>query len=117
MISTPSTATTAPAVAVAVAPSEEDVSGRLLPFPQRVHRMLQYAERHGKSHIVSWIPPFGRAFKVHRPNDFIEEVASVYFNLTQYQSFQRQLLNYGFLRIEGGSHGAYCLDVSLVTSR
>ena len=86
--------------------SADDVSGRLLPFPFRLHRMLEHAEKRGKQDIVSWLP-FGRSFKVHKPDEFIKEIAPVYFNLTQYKSFQRQLLNYGFMRIESGGFGKY----------
>ena len=79
------------------------VTGRLLPFPYRLHHMLEDAEKHGKQDIVSWMP-FGRSFKVHKPERFVKEVASVYFNLKQYKSFKRQLHNYGFTKIESG-HG------------
>ena len=81
------------------------VTGRLLPFPYRLHHMLEDAEKHGKQDIVSWMP-FGRSFKVHKPDRFVKEVASIYFNLKQYKSFKRQLHNYGFTKIESG-HGAW----------
>ena len=82
-------------------------TGRLLPFPYRLHHMLEDVERHGKQEIVSWMP-FGRSFKVHKPDKFVKEVAPIYFNLKQYKSFKRQLINYGFTKIETG-HGTFVL--------
>ena len=76
-------------------------SGRLLPFPFRLHRMLDDVERAGKQDVVSWMP-CGRSFKVHKISRFVNEIVPVYFNLTQYKSFKRQLINYGFVRIQNG---------------
>jgi hypothetical protein len=74
---------------------------RLLPFPYRLHHMLSDVQKRAKDHIVSWMPN-GRTFKIHKPREFVGDVASCYFNLTQYKSFTRQLLNYGFKRAESG---------------
>jgi hypothetical protein len=73
--------------------------GRPLPFPFKLHYMLDDVEERGIQHIVSWMPS-GIAFKVHKPAEFIANVVPCYFNLTKYKSFKRQLLNYGFERIE-----------------
>jgi hypothetical protein len=74
-----------------------DNGGRLLSFPYRLHRMLNDVERCGKQHIVSWMP-CGSSFKVHKTTEFVRDVAPIYFSLTQYKSFKRQLINYGFTR-------------------
>jgi hypothetical protein len=79
--------------------SSNKYAGRLLPFPHRLQHMLEDVEKRGKQDIVSWMP-CGKLFKVHNPAQFVKEVAPVYFNLTQYKSFKRQLLNYGFVRAE-----------------
>jgi hypothetical protein len=73
--------------------------GRPLPFPYKLYNMLEDVEKHGKEHIVSWMPS-GRSFQVHNSSDFVNQVAPFYFNLTKYKSFKRQLLNYGFMRLE-----------------
>ena len=43
---------------------------RLLPFPYRLHHMLNDVERTENSNIVSWMPN-GRSFKVHKPIEFV----------------------------------------------
>jgi hypothetical protein len=78
--------------------ADDLLTRRLLPFPHRLHRMLQDVENRDKQHIVSWTSS-GRSFKVHKPAQFVKEVAPTYFNLAQYKSFKRQLLNYGFVRV------------------
>ena len=76
-------------------------------FPLRLQRMLDKLEAEGKGDIVSWLP-HGRAFMVHDPERFVEELMPVYFNQTKYSSFQRQLHMYNFSRITTGrDKGAY----------
>ena len=62
--------------------------------------MLEDVSKLGQEHIVSW-QPHGRAFRVHKPNDFLSFILPRYFKQTQYKSFQRQLYTYGFKRISG----------------
>jgi hypothetical protein len=93
---------------------------RLLPFPYRLHHMLSDVEKRAKDSIVSWMPN-GRTFKIHKPRAFLGDVAPCYFNITQYKSFTRQLLNYGFKRAENAqSYGkpsllGYILCVIAIT--
>jgi hypothetical protein len=70
-------------------------------FPAKLYRLLANVERQGKTHIVSFTPD-GRAFKIHDPNAFVEEVAPDYFRQSHITSFVRQLNFYGFDRV---SHG------------
>ena len=77
-----------------------------IPFPFKLHCMLDEVEERGIQNIVSWMPS-GVAFKVHKPTEFIADVVPRYFNLTKYKSFKRQLLNYGFERLEEKG-GARC---------
>ena len=72
---------------------------RPLPFPYKLHHMLEDVEKCGKEDVVSWMPN-GSVFKVHKPAEFINHVVPKYFNLTKYKSFKRQLLNYGFTRLD-----------------
>jgi len=71
------------------------------PFPERLHRMLSEVEEKGNSDIVSW-HAHGRAFGVHDPTRFVEEVLPKYFKQSRLSSFQRQLNLYGFTRISSG---------------
>jgi hypothetical protein len=69
-------------------------------FPFKLHYMLEDVERSGNAHIVSWMPS-GRSFRVHStPSEFVRQVVPLYFKMTKYKSFKRQLVNYGFTRIE-----------------
>ncbi len=68
--------------------------------------MLDAMDKGDKS-IVCW-QPHGRAFMVHKPKDFVQQVMSHFFNQTKYASFQRQLNLYGFSRLtHGPDKGAY----------
>jgi HSF-type DNA-binding len=42
-------------------------------FPSRLHGLLQRVDANGWSHIVSW-QPHGRAFLVHKKEDFVKKV-------------------------------------------
>jgi HSF-type DNA-binding len=67
-------------------------------FPRKVYRMLDDAETNPyyKS-IVSWAEE-GMAFKVHNKKLFVEKILPIYFDMTQYASFRRQLNMYSFER-------------------
>ena len=58
-------------------------------FPWKLHEMLAQVEGDGNEGIVSWLPS-GRAFKVHRPDIFVDEIMTNHFQQTKYKSFQRQ---------------------------
>jgi hypothetical protein len=45
-----------------------------VPFPNKLHDMLNDTERNGCDHIVSWLPS-GRAFKVHDPEMFVASIS------------------------------------------
>lgn len=81
--------------------------GVTTPFPWKLHIMLDAMDKTGDKSIVCW-QPHGRAFMVHKPKDFVQEVMSHFFNQTKYASFQRQLNLYGFSRLSHGpDKGAY----------
>ena len=71
------------------------------PFPERLHAMLRDAEKEGKQDIISFYS-HGRAFGVHDPKRFLEEIMPKYFKISKWQSFARQLNLYGFIRITSG---------------
>ena len=67
-------------------------------FPRKVYRMLEDAENHPVyREIVSWAEE-GLAFKVHNKKLFVEKILPIYFDMTQYASFRRQLNMYSFER-------------------
>mmetsp|Transcript_11729 Transcript_11729/g.17205 ORF Transcript_11729/g.17205 Transcript_11729/m.17205 type:complete len:185 (+) Transcript_11729:79-633(+) len=81
--------------------------GVATPFPWKVYDMLETAEVDGFEDLVSWIP-HGRAFMVHHPQKFVEQVMPIWFSQTKFASFQRQLNLYGFRRLTTGrDKGAY----------
>jgi len=81
--------------------------GVTTPFPWKLHIMLDAMDQARDKSIVCW-QPHGRAFMVHKPKEFVQEVMSHFFNQTKYASFQRQLNLYGFSRLTHGTDkGAY----------
>jgi hypothetical protein len=72
----------------------------------RIHEMLENAEKEGYQHIVSW-QPHGRAFRVHKEEEFIESIMPRYFK-AKIDSFRRWLRAWGFNRMtEGRDRGAW----------
>lgn len=60
-------------------------------FVSKLHDLLKDCDDDpdGKGTIVSWLC-HGKAFRVHKRNDFVETILPVYFKQTKYKSFQRQ---------------------------
>lgn len=73
----------------------------VVPFPWRLHQMLEAIEEAGDDSIVSWLHD-GRHFQVHNPQAFVEHVIPKFFKQKSYKSFQRQLHLYGFHRETDG---------------
>lgn len=59
------------------------------PFPEKLHRMLEHAEREGLADVVSFFR-HGRAFAIHKPKRFVSDVLPQFFKQTRLTSFQRQ---------------------------
>ena len=72
-----------------------------LPFPKKLHQMLEMAHEKGFTEIVSWATG-GAGFKIHDRAEFEAKVLPIYFNGIKYRSFLRQLNHYGFQRIQSG---------------
>jgi len=100
-----STSTTS---AAATATGSGEMSNMKLPFPWKLHTLLEDAEHAGQQDIVSWLPD-GNGFKVHKPNEFCQVIMPKYFRQSKYESFTRQLYIYGFSKIElkGPSQGGF----------
>lgn len=84
------------------------------PFPEKLYIMLEAeSQRPAQSNIVSWLP-HGRAFIVHKPKLFTQDVMPIFFRQSKLTSFQRQLNLYGFRRItQGPDAGAYYHELFL----
>jgi len=82
--------------------------GRTGTFPQKLHQMLSDLEKEeGGTAIASYLP-HGRAFAIHKPNEFVKTIMPKYFRMSRFSSFQRQLNLYEFMRItDGQDKGAY----------
>lgn len=81
----------------------------VVPFPWRLHRMLEEADMNGNefANIASWLPD-GIHFKIHDSDAFMAQVVPLYFKQKSYKSFQRQLHFYGFQRMfKGPNQGGF----------
>jgi hypothetical protein len=87
--------------------------GVVVPFPVKLHSMLDAIERDGYAHVVSW-QPHGRCFVVHKPKEFVNHIMPKYFKQSKMASFQRQLNLYGFSRLTSGlDKGGYYHELFL----
>jgi len=87
--------------------------GVTVPFPLKLHEMLDEIEKDGLASVISW-QPHGRAFVVHKPLLFVEKVLPEYFKQSKFSSFQRQLNLYGFSRLSAGKDkGGYYHELFL----
>jgi len=79
------------------AASDED-NNRLLQesFPLKLYRMLFEVEQAGQDNIISFLP-HGKAFFIHRPKDFVEQIMPRYFTTCRLASFQRTIQTWIFL--------------------
>jgi hypothetical protein len=75
-------------------------------FPWKLHQLL---EKTGKGHssVVSWFPG-GKAFKVHKKEDFCNELMPAFFNSSKYKTFQRSLNLWGFKSVSRGPDKGAC---------
>lgn len=75
-------------------------------FPQRLHKVLDEGKY---ENIISW-QPHGRAFKVHKKEEFVKTVLPLFAKSGRtYASFMRQLNYYGYKRndLSGPDKGSY----------
>jgi len=87
--------------------------GVTVPFPFKLHTLLEQIEQDGFGHIVSW-QPHGRAFVIHDKKTFVDQIMPNYFKQTKLTSFQRQLNLYGFTRLSRGTDaGGYYHELFL----
>lgn len=75
--------------------------GVIEPFPEKLHRLLMEVEAAERSDVISWVGN-GRAFVIHKPDEFFKEIVPLYFRQTRLSSFKRQLNLYGFEMINSG---------------
>lgn len=81
--------------------------GVIEPFPEKLHRLLLEVEAAGRSDVISFIYG-GRAFAIHKPDNFFKEIVPLYFRQSRLSSFKRQLNLYGFELINAGpARGGY----------
>lgn len=81
--------------------------GVIEPFPEKLHRLLLEVEAAGRSDVISFIAG-GRAFAIHKPDNFFKEIVPLYFRQSRLSSFKRQLNLYGFELINAGpARGGY----------
>jgi hypothetical protein len=75
-------------------------------FPWKLHELLEETGK-GHSSVISWLPG-GKAFKVHKKEDFCNELMPAFFNSSKYKTFQRSLNLWGFRSVFGGRDNGAC---------
>jgi hypothetical protein len=75
-------------------------------FPWKLHELLEKTDK-GHSSVVSWLPG-GKAFKVHKKEDFCNELMPAFFNSSKYKTFQRSLNLWGFKSVSRGPEKGVC---------
>jgi hypothetical protein len=78
------------------------IDGSTPKFPQILHRMLMTLER--EESVVARFRPHGRAFTIHDPTAFVQDVMPHWFRQSKFVSFRRQLHLYNFRLIKGRRH-------------
>jgi hypothetical protein len=76
----------------AAATSKEDkesMSTAKIPFPWKLHTLLERASDEDFEDIVSW-EAGGKAFRVHKPKEFCDTIMPKYFRQSKFESFTRQ---------------------------
>jgi len=66
-------------------------------FIGRLHALLTYADKQGKTDIVSWTTD-GKNFRIHDPSSFMNTLFPMYFDSLTYGSFEQKLRRWGFMR-------------------
>ena len=85
----------------------ESMSQAKLPFPWKLHTLLDDAEgsededKDPFTDIVSWEDD-GKAFRVHKPQEFCSRIMPQYFKQSKFESFTRQC--------ECVCHGRECVE-------
>jgi hypothetical protein len=81
--------------------------GVIEPFPEKLHRLLVEVEHAGRADVISFVAN-GRAFAIHKADNFFKEIVPLYFRQSRLSSFKRQLNLYGFELINTGpARGGY----------
>ena len=78
--------------------SIEEVSPDIT-FPWRLYIMLRDAYEENFDDIICWVDG-GKSFLIKKPDSLDGDLLSTYFKSSKYQSFRRQLINYGFTCID-----------------
>ncbi|KAG7363616.1 HSF-type DNA-binding protein [Nitzschia inconspicua] len=78
-----------------------------LPFPMKLHRMLEEAEEKNMTHIVGWTHN-GEGFKVHNKHAFEAKFIPRYFSTTTYRGYHRNLNLWGFKTVNRGGDRGTC---------
>jgi HSF-type DNA-binding len=84
---------------------------RVQKFPVKLYAILAQKEFHD---IIAWMP-HGRSWKVLKPNLFESMVMPLFFEYSNYHSFNRLVNAWSFRRISSGpDRGSYYHEVSLI---
>ena len=85
----------------------------VVPFPYRLHPILDQMDKAGDTSIICWQPD-GRHFVVVNPTLLMKEIIPKFFNQKSFKSFQRQLHLYGFQRVNASPNQGKKSTVKLI---
>jgi HSF-type DNA-binding len=89
-------------------PGSGETSIRVQKFPVKLYAILAQKEFHD---IISWMP-HGRSWKVLKPNVFESLVMPLFFEYSNYHSFNRLVNAWSFRRVSSGAdRGSYYHEV------
>lgn len=74
---------------------ESNLKNMKVPFPFKLHLLLEEVHTQGLDHIISWVPD-GTAFIVHDRTQFEEQIMNQYFRQSRFTSFVRQVSKHSF---------------------
>ena len=90
--------------------NSSETSIRVQKFPVKLYAILAQKEFHD---IITWMP-HGRSWKVLKPNIFESMVMPLFFEYSNYHSFNRLVNAWSFRRVSSGpDRGSYYHEVSL----
>ena len=92
--------------------ASSESSIRVQKFPAKLYVILAQKEF---QNIIAWLP-HGRSWKILKPALFETMVMPLFFEYSNYHSFNRLVNAWSFRRISGGpDHGSYYHEVRIVS--
>jgi HSF-type DNA-binding len=95
------------AVSVSEGTNRSQPTHSRLPFPLKLHRILEEAEQNNLTHIIGWTHN-GEGFMVRNKHAFEAKFIPRYFSTTTYRGYHRNLNLWGFKTVNRGGDRGTC---------